>query len=91
MTAAQYVEHGEEHEKTKTGRALEKNKQQETKKQSTLRHVLLQSCEVVRLLANGNFMAKVPTASGSESIINVFELLPPLTLSRTLLLCCTCQ
>lgn len=32
MTAAQYVEHGEEHEKTKTGRALEKNKQQETKK-----------------------------------------------------------
>lgn len=29
MTAAQYVEHGEEHEKSKTGRALEKNKQQE--------------------------------------------------------------
>lgn len=84
-THSTYVEHDEEHEKSKARRAKEE------KKQSTLRHVLLRSCEIVWLLAKGNFMAKVPAVSGSESIINVYDFPPSLSPPLSLLLCGTCQ
>lgn len=56
----------------KNTRRVKLEEQKKKKKQSTLRHVLLRSCEIVWLLAKGNFMAKVPAVSGSESIINVY-------------------
>lgn len=56
----------------KNTRRVKLEEQKGKKKQSTLRHVLLRSCEIVWLLAKGNFMAEVPAVSGSESIINVY-------------------